>query len=235
MSVESEARVRNGLIAFDFDSTLVDANSDLVVIDLVDGNIPKKAKDLFDDDNWTDYMGAIFQHLHASGVKRKQIDESLASMPFVEGIPKLLEWLSDNDFEIIIISDSNSHFISHKMKTSGLDKFIRKTFTNPARYDEDGLLKIEWYHAQYYCKLSNKNLCKGKAVDRRKVSCTSVARGVLYSMVNVDVGHLITAEPRYNARAYNVNWLISVQRSHFFIQRQNLHVFYVYFVITYNI
>lgn len=52
---------RKGLIAFDFDNTIIDANSDQVVVDMIDGEVPKKAKLLFDEDNWTDYMGAIFK------------------------------------------------------------------------------------------------------------------------------------------------------------------------------
>jgi len=52
--------VRRGLIAFDFDQTIIDANSDWVVVEMINGDIPEDAKKLYSDDNWTDYMGAIF-------------------------------------------------------------------------------------------------------------------------------------------------------------------------------
>ena len=154
--------VKNGLIAFDFDQTIIDANSDTAVIDLIHGPVPDEAQKLYADDNWTDYMQAIFRLLHAQGAKKKRYDDLLASLPFVEGLPDLLQWLVSNDFEVIVISDSNSYFIDHVLTTHDLDGLVTRVFTNPARFDENGVLLIEWYHVQDYCNLSNKNLCKGK-------------------------------------------------------------------------
>jgi len=156
---------RKGLIAFDFDNTIIDANSDQVVVDMIDGEVPKKAKLLFDEDNWTDYMGAIFEHLHSTGTKKKDLDSKLAALPFVDGLPSLLEWLNKNDFEVIVISDSNSYFINHILQTHKLSPFVMKVFTNPAFFDDDQLLKIQWYHSQDWCNLSNKNMCKGQILE----------------------------------------------------------------------
>jgi len=157
--------VKNGLVAFDFDQTIIDANSDTAVIDLIDGPVPDEAQKLYADDNWTDYMQAIFRHLHGQGATKKRYDVLLASLPFVEGLPDLLRWLVVNDFEVIIISDSNSYFIDHVLKTHDLDELVTRVFTNPARFDDDGVLRIEWYHVQDYCHLSNKNLCKGQILE----------------------------------------------------------------------
>ena len=41
----------------------------------------------------------------------------------------------------------------------------RKVFTNPARFDENGRLCIEYYHEQNECQLSAKNLCKGHVLE----------------------------------------------------------------------
>ena len=89
------------------------------------------------------------------------VDQLLAALPFVEGFPNLLRWLADNDFEVIVISDANTYFINHILETHGLDNCVTKVFSNPAYFDENGLLRIEWYHSQDYCDLSNKNMCKG--------------------------------------------------------------------------
>ena len=85
----------------------------------------------------------------------------LAALPFVEGFPALLRWLAENDFEVIVISDANTYFINHVLETHDLEKCVTKVFSNPAYFDETGLLRIEWYHSQDYCDLSNKNMCKG--------------------------------------------------------------------------
>ena len=69
-SSSSSSSVRRGLIAFDFDQTIIDANSDLVVVEMIEGEVPEAAKQLFSGDNWTDYMGAIFavsQHIRRGG------------------------------------------------------------------------------------------------------------------------------------------------------------------------
>jgi len=161
----TESTLKNGLIAFDFDQTIIDANSDVVVIDMIEGPVPQDAQELFDDNNWTDYMGAIFRHLHGSGTKKKDYDDLLASLPFVDGLPDLIKWLAGNDFEVIIISDSNAYFIHHIIEHHKLDPYITKVFTNPADFDEEGLLRIEWYHVQDYCDLSNKNMCKGQILE----------------------------------------------------------------------
>jgi len=101
----------------------------------------------------------------------------MSSLPFVEGLPALLKWLHCNDFEVIVISDSNSYFIHHVLDYHGLSQYFTKIFTNPAHFDENELLKIEWYHVQDYCNLSNKNMCKGQILEdyiesRRKENVT---------------------------------------------------------------
>jgi len=172
--------VRRGLIAFDFDQTIIDANSDLVVIQMVDGEIPEEAKRLYSQDNWTDYMGAIFAHLHSGGVGKEQLDSTLSALSFVEGLPALLKWLSENDFEIIVISDSNSYFIRHILDAHDLSQYVTEVFTNPAYFDENQLLKIEWFHVQDHCPLSNKNMCKGQIledyIEKRKGENVSFSR-----------------------------------------------------------
>ena len=66
---------------------------------------------------------------------------------------------------IIIISDSNSDFICHILKTLGLDDLVEKVFTNPASWSEAGLLEIKPYHHQETCDLSTANLCKGQILE----------------------------------------------------------------------
>ena len=49
---------------------------------------------------------------------------------------------------VIIISDSNSVFISHILQANELENLVDKVFTNPAQWSQDGRLTIKPYHHQ---------------------------------------------------------------------------------------
>ena len=78
---------------------------------------------------------------------------------------ELLEELRKGDYEVIIISDSNSEFIKCIMEAAGADNLVHSTYTNPAHWDDNGCLRIAYYHTQDWCSLSTRNLCKGQILD----------------------------------------------------------------------
>ena len=51
-------------------------------------------------------------------------------------VTKLMQTLEELSAEIIIISDSNSIFISELLEAADLTKYVKKVFTNPASFDE---------------------------------------------------------------------------------------------------
>ena len=81
---------------------------------------------------------------------------------------------------IIIISDSNSEFISHILKVRKLDHLVDQVFTNPASWSSDGLLSILPYHHQETCKLSTKNLCKGQIMEDYLKNCGKTFSFICY-------------------------------------------------------
>lgn len=153
------------LVAFDFDHTICDDNSDIVARKLISSDkIPDTVKRMYQPDNWNAYMGTIFQLLNANFIDVKTIKDAINRIPSVNGIDDLLSELHSRNCEIIIISDSNSLFIDWWLKHKGLSHTVKEIFTNPATIKED-MLKIEMYHEQDHCKLSSKNLCKGQILD----------------------------------------------------------------------
>lgn len=153
------------LAVFDFDHTIVNDNTDTAVASLVDKTLRDSVRYLYARDGWTAYMQEIFHLLRANGVNKKKITETVCSIPSVQGFPGLIKTLKDElNYDIIIVSDSNSYFIDSWLRANGLIDYVLKVFTNPA-YFEDELLKIEMYHFQDYCTLSTKNLCKGQIID----------------------------------------------------------------------
>lgn len=150
------------LLAFDFDHTMIDENSDLWVKKLAPGGeLPQEIEDKYSDNGWTHYMGTIFQYLYSTGVKQPDIHNCLKEIPLTNGFQQLLDHAHKQGHECIIISDSNSKFIRYILENYNLENIISKVYTNPAEFDEDGCLKIDFYHHQDWCDLSTVNLCKG--------------------------------------------------------------------------
>ncbi|XP_005104823.1 pyridoxal phosphate phosphatase PHOSPHO2 [Aplysia californica] len=168
MAEENERSVvaQKVLMVFDFDHTLVDENSDLYVRKLApNGELPEEISSLYQDDGWTNYMGEIFKYLHRNGSTPENILNCMSEISLTEGIQELLHFTrKSTSFEHIIISDSNSVFIDHILKKNQLSSLFR-TFTNPARFEDNGCLIIEQYHTQDWCPLSTVNLCKGHILN----------------------------------------------------------------------
>jgi len=83
----------------------------------------------------------------------------------MSNITKMMNFLEQHSAEIIIISDSNSIFISELLEASNLSRYVKKVFTNPAAFNELGKLVIKPFTHQTECPLSGPNMCKGKILD----------------------------------------------------------------------
>lgn len=154
------------LAVFDFDHTIINDNSDVAVINLIDrSNIPEEVQVLHKDDGWTAFMQGIFDLLHEKGASLLSIKTLVENLPPVDGVIELIKVLEKNNFDIIIISDCNSYFIDIWLEKNGLQNVIFKVFTNPAYINDDGKLNISMFHVQNSCKLSSKNLCKGQILE----------------------------------------------------------------------
>lgn len=164
---------RSVLAAFDFDHTICDGNTDVVVRKLLpDEKIPEDVKVLYKSNGWITYMVKIMELLHENGIDARQIENAIDGIPEVAGIEELLVVLHANGHEIIIISDSNSIFINRWLKSRKLEHVVSRIFTNPAYYNDAGRMRVDGYHIQDTCHLSTVNLCKGQIlmdyVDKRR-------------------------------------------------------------------
>ena len=154
------------LVAFDFDHTLIDENSDLYVRKLApNGIIPEEIKAKYSHNGWTEFMGAIFAYLHENGTSKDDMMNCMKEIPFVKDIDSLLKYLHQDIFDVVIISDSNSWFIEVILEAAGFKDTFTAVYTNPAKFDSKGCLNIEYYHTQDWCDLSTVNLCKGHILE----------------------------------------------------------------------
>lgn len=156
------------LAAFDFDYTVVSQNSDIVAKDLIPASysIPDDVKKLYHAPHgWTAWMGEVFKILHEVKITEKSIVSAITSIPEVTGMVELIQNLVKLNFEVIIISDSNSKFIESWCKEHGIMECISAVYTNPAKFNENELLTIKPFHKQTTCEMSEMNLCKGMVLE----------------------------------------------------------------------
>jgi pyridoxal phosphate phosphatase PHOSPHO2 len=159
-------KMRKNLALFDFDHTVLDNNSDIVIRDLLDKSlIPLKVKQLFTTTGWVEYMQEIFKLVHQNGYSPDFIKQRIIEIPEVPGIVNCIKTLHASNFDVVIISDSNSEFIKAWTDEQNITPLIHSVFTNPAAFNENGLLEIKPYHYQTECTLSSQNLCKGQIME----------------------------------------------------------------------
>lgn len=150
------------LAVFDFDHTIVNDNSDIVARDII--NPPTLIPDVKDyPNNWTQYMQQVFITIKNMKFPVEQIIEIISSMRPVEGIPKLMRAIYNNNIDIIVVSDSNSLFIQNWLERNKLLNIVSNIYTNKATI-EDGLIRIEPCALQTTCDMCTKNMCKGTIV-----------------------------------------------------------------------
>ncbi len=153
------------LIAFDFDRTIVEDNTDSVVQVIKDsGPIPPDLNAIAEEKGWTAFMQAVFKHLHSKGIKECDIREKIQSMEFVDGMKECIQQLNRMGGDVIIISDSNTVFIEYLLSQNEVKDCIKAVYTNPAEFDSNGQLQLEPFHENKDCKLSGVNLCKGRVL-----------------------------------------------------------------------
>ncbi|XP_066260154.1 pyridoxal phosphate phosphatase PHOSPHO2-like [Euwallacea similis] len=162
-----KSQIMKNLAVFDFDHTVIDDNSDTAVMTLIDkSKFSPELQKLRKAEGWTAFMQGVFQVLHENGITKVEISELVRKIPEVRGMKSLISKLyEDLSYDVIIISDSNTYFIDLWLRANNLSSKVLKVFSNPAEFDESGLLKIEMYHLQESCKLSTKNMCKGMIME----------------------------------------------------------------------
>lgn len=159
--------VTKNLAIFDFDYTVVSKNTDTEVLELLTTDIPEEIEEIRETNCWTIFMGEAFKLLYKDKIDKTSIHKTIIEIPETKGMCKLFRALhNDFNYDIIIISDSNSIFIQDWLEAHALTGCVKEVFTNPAHYDDNGLLLIEPYQYQFECKLCSRNLCKGAVMKK---------------------------------------------------------------------
>eukprot|EP01119_Soliformovum_irregulare_P006811 TRINITY_DN19233_c0_g1_i1.p1 TRINITY_DN19233_c0_g1~~TRINITY_DN19233_c0_g1_i1.p1 ORF type:complete len:244 (-),score=55.95 TRINITY_DN19233_c0_g1_i1:106-837(-) len=157
------------LVVFDFDWSMIDDNSDTFILEKLSEKLAKEQKELRDTVQWTQLMDQMMTGLHQEGKLQQEITQCLATIPFADAMIEAIRLIVASGAELKIISDANSFFIDAILKAKNIDHHFTEIITNPARWDENGALRVESYHgdhlAPHGCDICPVNLCKGKAIQ----------------------------------------------------------------------
>ncbi|CAG4981809.1 unnamed protein product [Colias eurytheme] len=105
----------------------------------------------------------VFEHAYSAGFHPNDILDSIASMPPTRGMPQLIRTLSDRGWDVVLLTDANTVFVGHWLKTHGLEDAVTTVITNRAFW-QHGRLYIEPCMRQNSCRSCPSNLCKSRAL-----------------------------------------------------------------------
>lgn len=164
------------LAAFDFDHTLIDVNSDIYIdrVLLRDTNERYKYPPEIDSHPiWTHRMDAVFAYMHSEPhqISANELISCIREIQIDPSVIEMIRHLKESSFELIIISDANSVFIDEILKQNGLNGYFSEIYTNQARFDESGRLRVRQFNEDFgemicrdECSVPNvcsANMCKG--------------------------------------------------------------------------
>ncbi|XP_007899691.1 phosphoethanolamine/phosphocholine phosphatase [Callorhinchus milii] len=150
------------LIAFDFDETIIQHNTDNVILKCnPEEKLPEELLKSKEEGYWNEHMGKVYDYLCDKGVKQEHMTKVLAETPLTKEMSTLFQFLKKHSdlFECIIVSDANIYFISTILEANGLSAVFQKVYTNPSYFDNRGSLVISPFHS-HKCQQCPVNMCK---------------------------------------------------------------------------
>ncbi|ORY96772.1 phosphatase phospho-type [Syncephalastrum racemosum] len=170
------------LAVFDFDWTVIEADSDDTVLNAFINEEWKKSRATT---QWTDLMDEALVEIQKSH-SLQEIDAVLQSIPLVPMARETLNTLRANGADIVILSDANDHFIKTILKAHGLYDHITSIITNPSYIDDQGRLRIKRripadappHGCSNACAV---NICKGRELDQYMMAQEHLFNRVMYS------------------------------------------------------
>lgn len=165
------------LVVFDFDWSLVEANSDRFLLRTLCPALLRKLKAWRGTMPWTQLLTELLDELMAqtSDVTRELIERTVADIPVQDRmIDALLLAANHPDSVVVVVSQANTVFIECMLARHELLPLVGKVVANPAAWTTDSMqrqrLIIQPFHpadqAPHGCRLCPVNMCKGVVLDQ---------------------------------------------------------------------
>ncbi|KAG0280384.1 hypothetical protein BGZ95_010296 [Linnemannia exigua] len=159
------------LFVFDFDWTLIDADSDYFVFEHLNAELSKIQLNSIGKVQWTDLQQRLLGELFDRGISKEDIERTLSSIPFASERIEALTLMKEHDSDLYILSDANTVYIETILKAYKIDHLFTGILTNPASFNPQGRLNVTRYHGldkpPHQCQLPcEPNLCKGLELQK---------------------------------------------------------------------
>ncbi|KAK1233175.1 hypothetical protein PQX77_003711 [Marasmius sp. AFHP31] len=162
------APVEKQLVVFDFDWSMVDQDTDRWIFEVLAPEIRRKMEDQEDKVQWTDLVAQSLREGHGKGIKREDIEGALRSIPYHPAMRRAVSNLkAGGRTTFLCLSNANSVFIDVILKEKKLETLFDEIITNPAQWEESGLLnlrrRVDPEGPQHHCEVGcSANMCKGQ-------------------------------------------------------------------------
>ncbi|KAF9327799.1 hypothetical protein BG006_008940 [Podila minutissima] len=119
--------VTKRLFVFDFDWTLIEADSDHWIMFNLGKEFCEGKEEEFKELQWTDLQEELLGKMFDKGITTQDIVESLQRIPFTPEIITALRMMKANGAELCIISDANTFYIDTILKASHKDIVLARS------------------------------------------------------------------------------------------------------------
>ena len=150
------------LMVFDFDHTIVNANSSIEMQKIHPVPFTSEMRKLYITGH--NYMGVIYSLLHERGFTAADFKKKILNISLITGMKELFEHLRKDNYEVIIVSDANTLFIDWLLTKYNMRQQVAHIYSNPAEFDDEGRLVMKHYHEQDWCDISSPSMCKGNQI-----------------------------------------------------------------------
>ncbi|KAF9263312.1 hypothetical protein L218DRAFT_1034984 [Marasmius fiardii PR-910] len=159
------------LVVFDFDWSMADQDTDRWIFEVLAPDIRRKMEVLENKVQWTDLVAQSLREAHERGIKKDQIEHTLRVIPYHPAMVRAVTTLkAGGKTTFLCLSNANSVFIDTILKEKGLETLFEEIITNPAQFEDSGLLnlkrRVKPDGPQHQCKVGcSPNMCKGEELD----------------------------------------------------------------------
>ncbi|KAL0341924.1 UNVERIFIED_CONTAM: Inorganic pyrophosphatase 2 [Sesamum calycinum] len=159
-------------MVFDFDKTIIEVDSDKLVVDELG------ATDFFNQllptMPWNSMMDRMMRELHAQGKTLEDIKEVLRRAPMHPRVVPAIKKAHALGCDLRIVSDANMFFIETILDHLDIKDCFTEINTNPSYVDDQGRLRIspyvDFHTSPHGCNLCPPNMCKGMIIERIQAS-----------------------------------------------------------------
>ncbi|KAK7294320.1 hypothetical protein RJT34_17209 [Clitoria ternatea] len=156
------------VVIFDFDSTIIECDSDNWVLD--ETGLTQNFYQLLPSMPWNPLMDRMMGELHSQGKTIQEIAEILKKTPMHPLIVPAIEAAYSLGCDLKIVSDANIFFIETILKHHGVWNCFSEVIANPSHVNNEGRLNICPYHdylkSSHGCNLCPPNMCKSLVIER---------------------------------------------------------------------